>query len=73
MIFDYLAYTLAVRPIYTIIDWKSGKSYGYAIGAAVAVLIVHCIGQLIWYKCKKPRYLEQTSQKWSNYFIIMDN
>ena len=48
-----------MRPIYTIIDWKSGMSYIYVIVALAAVAIVHCIGQLIWYKCKKPRYEAQ--------------
>lgn len=48
-----------MRPIYTIIDWKSGMSYIYVIVALAAVAIVHCLGQLIWYKCKKPRYEAQ--------------
>ena len=50
-------WTLRVKLIYTIITWKDGTSYAYAIGAILAAGVVHCLGQLIWYKCKKPRYL----------------
>ena len=60
---------MRVRPLYTIIDWKSGQSYAYAAGTFVAVGIVHCIGQLFWYKCKKPRLLA----KWLCSNIIINN
>ena len=57
-----LGYTLATNPIYEEIDWKSGKSYAWVIATAAVIAIIHILGQLIWYKCKRPK-LEELLRK----------
>ena len=49
-------YTLAVEKIYSIIDWQTTTSYVWVAVAFAAIGIVHCVCQVVWYKCKKPKY-----------------
>lgn len=51
-----LAYTLAVEPIYGILTWTDGFSYGLVIGAAAMTLVLFGIGIFTYHcLCKKKR------------------
>ena len=54
----YSVYTQTVEQIYPIIDYKTVMSYVYVIGIFAVVAITHGLCQLIWIKCKKPRYVK---------------
>ena len=48
--------TLGVEPVYSIITWVDGASYGYAAGAIAISLIFYGLG-ILFYKCCKEKKL----------------
>lgn len=51
----YLAYSVAVEPVYKPLTWKTWRSYALVVGALFMVSIVHLLCLLLWRKCKMPR------------------
>ena len=51
-----MAYSLGVEPVYGILDWVTGISYGLLIGAYVLLLIGFGFG-ILFYKCLKEKKL----------------
>lgn len=48
-------YTLKVEKIYSAIDWASTDSYIYVVVAVALVGLIHCLGQIFWYCCKRSK------------------
>ena len=53
-----LAMTLGVKPIYPVLSWKDGPTYGYVIAAIAISLVFYGAGTLL-YTCVKKKKLDE--------------
>ena len=51
-----MAYSVGVEPVYGVLDWVSGVSYGLLIGAYAILLVAFSLG-ILFYKCIKEKKL----------------
>ena len=64
-------YSLRVEAIYENISWRTGLSYVWVAMAFLIVVVSHIIGQIGWYKCKKPVYERRRREEVIEGLVLM--
>lgn len=53
---------LGVKPVYTVLNWKDGATYGYVAAAIAISLVFYGAGSLIYACVKKDKLHEMIAQ-----------